>query len=245
MQAVIAPTALDAQGTQARLVLGQLRRGLAMARRAHFRSFHRSRFMKTLGRRQRTFTLDNETVVIRGLRRAIAAIGHRRAIKGERSTRLFRTLKRRLAAVTRARKRRRPLPAGLRGLFAPPVPPLESVSQLPPPPPPPPGPASTTLSQTCPAEAKTSGGAPFTVTGTLAPAPPAATIRLVYTPPGGTPFARTTVADASGNWSRTHDPETDNGDGITFGNWTVQSHFDGAPGFEPSQSSTCTVFVTD
>ena len=85
----------------------------------------------------------------------------------------------------------------------------------------------------------------FTVTGTLSPAPAAAIIRLVYTPPGGTPFARTTVADASGNWSRTLDPNADHGDGTTFGSWTVQGQFDGAPGFEPSQSSTCSVTVSD
>jgi hypothetical protein len=104
---------------------------------------------------------------------------------------------------------------------------------------------ATTLSETCPPAVSTTGGPPFTVTGTLVPAPAAATIRLVYTPPGGTPFARTTTADASGNWSRTIDPVTDHGDGNPFGDWTVQANFDGAPGFQPSQSSTCTVMVSD
>jgi hypothetical protein len=247
MESVIAPTALNAQGAQAKLVLGQLKTGLATARRARFRKFHGSRFVRTLDRRQHTFTLANEGVVIRGLRRAIAAIGHRQAIRGERSTALFRTLKRRLAAVTRARKRRRPLPAGLRGLFAPPLPPLDAVQSVPPPEetPPPPGDAATTLSQTCPATVSTTGGPPFTVTGKLSPAPQAATIRVVYTPPGGTPFARATAADSTGNWSQTIDPVTDRGDGNTFGDWTVQAHFDGTLGFQPSQSSTCTVPVSD
>ena len=246
MQTVIAPSALDAQGRQATLVLRRLRLALDAASGARFRSFHRSRFVDLLARRERRFTLANETIVIRGLRRAIEAIGDRPAIRGEGSTNLLRTLKRRLAQVNRARRRGRQLPAGLRRLFAPPVPPLEAVTQVPPePPPPPPGDAATTLSQTCPPVVNTATGPTFTVTGTLAPAPPAATIRLVYTPPGGTPFARTTVTDASGNWSRTIDPQTDNGDGGTFGDWTVQSHFDGASGFQPSQSSTCTVHVTD
>jgi hypothetical protein len=246
MQTVIAPTALDAQGSQAQLALGELRRGLAVSRGARFRTFERSGFVRGLERHQRAFTLANETIVIRGLQRAIAAIGHRPAIKGEGSTELFRTLKRRLAAAERAHKRRRQLPAGLRGLFAPPLPPLEVATEVPPPPPPPPPTtAPTTLSETCPAVVNTNAGPPFTVSGNLSPAPSAATIRLVYTPPGGTPFARTTVADASGNWSRTIDPNADHGSGTTFGDWTVQAQFDGGVGFEPSQSSTCTVSVTD
>lgn len=245
MERVIAPTALDAQGSQAKLVLRRLRQAHAVSRRARFRSFHRSSFVNKLARSRRSFTLANETIVIRGLRRAIAAIGNRRAIKGEGSTGLSRTLKRRLAAVRRAHKRRRQLPAGLRALFAPPVAPLEAVRQAPQRQAPPPTIAPTTLSQTCPAVVNTNSGPPFTVTGRLSPAPPAATIRLVYTPPGGTPFARTTVADGSGNWSHTIDPTTDHGNGTTFGNWTVQAQFDGAPGFQPSQSSTCTVSVTD
>ena len=247
MQEVIAPSALDAQGRQATLVLARLRQALATARRARFRTFHRSDFVDALARRQRAFTLANEVIVIRGLRRAIEAIGDRPAIKGEGSTSLLRTLKRRLAAVLRARRRGRQVPAGLRGLFAPPVPPLEAVTQVPPEPgpPPPPGTVATTLSQTCPAVVNTATGPPFTVSGKLSPAPSAATVRLVYTPPGGTPFSRTTVADAGGNWNNTIDPQTDHGDGNTFGNWTVRSHFDGAPGYQSSQSSTCTVNVTD
>ena len=253
MEKVIAPTALDAHGSQAGLVLGRLRRGLATAREARFRTFHDSSFVKTLARGRRAFTRANETIVIGGLRRAIAAIRDRRAIKGEGSTGLFRALKQRLAAVMRARRSGRQLPAGLRGLFAPPLPPLEAIRRVPPEavpppqeePPPPPPIVPTTLSQTCPAVVNTATGPPFTVTGTLSPPPPAATIRLVYTPPGGSPFARTTGADASGNWSHTIDPQTDHGDGNTFGNWTVQAQFDGAPGFQPSQSSTCSVSVTD
>ena len=248
METVIAPTALDAQGSQAELALGELRRGLAASRGARFRTFERSAFVRGLDRHQRAFTLANETIVIRGLRRAIAVIGRRPAIKGEGSTELFRTLKRRLAAARRAHKRRRQLPAGLRGLFAPPLPPLEVATEVPPqeqPPPPPPTTAPTTLSQTCPAVVNTNSGPPFTVSGNLSPAPAAATIRLVYTPPGGAPFARTTVADASGNWSRTIDPNADHGSGTTFGDWTVQAQFDGGVGFGPSQSSTCTVTVTD
>jgi len=53
------------------------------------------------------------------------------------------------------------------------------------------------------------------------------------------------VADASGSWSRTIDPNTDHGNGVTFGTWTVQAQFDGTPGFQPSQSSTCTATVSD
>jgi hypothetical protein len=247
METVIAPTALDAQGRQATLVLAQLGRGLAAARTARFRSFHTSRFVKRLARGRRTFTVANEAIVIRGLRRAIAAIRDRRAIRGERSTGLFRALTRRLALVTRARRSGRRLPPGLRALFAPPVPPLELVRQAPTSedPNPPETDAPTALSQTCPAIDYTNADPPFTVTGTLSPAPPAATIRIVYTAPGGTPVARTTVADASGSWSYTIDPDADHGDGNTFGDWTVQSHFDAAPGFQASQSSTCTVYVTD
>ena len=185
--------------------------------------------------------------VIRGLRRAIAAIRDRRAIRGERSTGLFRALTRRLALVTRASRSGRRLPPGLRALFAPPVPPLELVRQAPTSedPNPPETDAPTALSQTCPAIDYTNADPPFTVTGTLSPAPPAATIRIVYTAPGGTPVARTTVADASGSWSYTIDPDADHGDGNTFGDWTVQSRFDAAPGFQASRSSTCTVYVTD
>ncbi|HET8822354.1 MAG TPA: hypothetical protein VFM57_12460 [Thermoleophilaceae bacterium] len=250
MERVIAPSALDAQGHQADLVLTRLRRGLAAARKARLRTFHSSGFVDTLARGRRRFTLANETIVIGGLRRAIEAIRERPAIKGEGSTGLFRTLTRRLAAVTRARRSGRQLAAGLRALFAPPVPPLERVRRVPqesapPEPAPPPTIEPTTLSQTCPPVVNTATGTPFTVTGTLAPAPPAASIRLVYTPPGGTPFARTTSADASGSWSHTIDPSADHGDGNTYGNWIVQSRFDGAPGFQPSQSNTCTVNVTD
>jgi hypothetical protein len=245
MGRVIAPTALEAQGRQAKLVLLRLRQAHAVARKARFRSFHRSSFVNKLARSRRSFTLANEVIVIRGLRRAIAAIGKRRAIKGEGSTALFRTLKRRLAAVKRAQKRRRQLPASLQGLFAPPVAPIDKVRSVPAGPAPPPADASTALSETCPAVEDTNNPPPFTVTGRLAPAPAAATIRLVYTPPGGTPFARTTVADGSGNWSHTIDPQTDHGNGGTLGDWTVQAQFDRSPGFGASQSSTCTVTVID
>ena len=246
MQRVIAPAALDAQGRQATLVLARLRQALATARRARFRTFHRSRFVDALARRQRRVHAGNETIVIAGLRRAIEAIGDRPAIRGEGSTSLLRTLRRRLAPSF-GRRGGDPAPRG----------PAQAVRAA--------GPAargrhagarraaaSAARRRTShhavadvPAVVNTATGPPFTVTGTLAPAPSAATIRLVYTPPGGTPFARTTMADGTGGWSHTIDPQTDHGDGNTFGNWTAQSHFDGAPGFPPSQSSTCTVTVTD
>ena len=249
MRSVIAPAAIGAQRAQARLVLARLRQALATARRARFRTFHRSQFVKGLARSRGAFVQRNEVILIAGLRRAIAAIGDEAAIRGERTTGLVRTLRRRLAAVLRAKRRGTQLPARMRSLFAPPVPPLEAVTQVPvePPPPPPPPPADkpTALSQTCPAVVNTATGPSFTVTGTLAPAPFAATIRVVYTPPGGTPFARTTMADGTGGWSQTIDPQTDHGDGVTFGDWTAQAHFDGASGFAPSESSTCTVTVTD
>jgi hypothetical protein len=245
MGRVIAPTALNAQGSQAKLVLGRLKQAYAVARKARFRTFHGSAFVTKLARSRRSFTLANEAIVTRGLHKAIAAIGKRRAIKGEGSTGLFRALKRRLAAVNRARRHRRQIPASLQGLFAPPVAPIDKVRSVPAGTAPPPANAATSLSESCPAVEDTNHPPPFTVTGRLAPAPPAATIRVVYTPPGGAPFARTTIADASGNWSNTIDPKTDHGSGSSLGNWTVHAHFDGSPGFQASQSSTCTVNVID
>jgi hypothetical protein len=247
MERLIAPSALDAQGSQATLVLRKLKQAYALSRKSRFGSFHRSSFVNKLSRSRRSFTLANEAIVIRGLRRALTAIGKRRGIKGEETTALFKTLKRRLAAARRAHRRRRQLPASLQGLFAPPVAPIDKVKHFPTPKPTPPQPgdAATSLSETCSPDVNTAASQSITVSGRLTPAPPAATIRLVYTPPGGTPFARTALADGNGNWSNTLDPQTDHGDGVTFGNWTVRAHFDGSPGFQASQSGTCTVFVHD
>ena len=249
MEKLIAPSAASAQAAQARLVLARLQDGLAAARNADFGAFYTSKLVSRLPRQRRALVRATQTILIRGLTRGIRAIERRPGVRRERSTDLFRTLKRRLRVLTRARKRRKGIPAGLQSLFAPPVAVLD-VAQLAEPPAPtplPPDPAAedTTLTQTCPQQISTNGSTPFTVSGRLSPAPSAAPIRLTYTRPNATTFTRSTTADANGAWSDTIDPDVERGGSSPFGDWKVQSHFDGSEGFNASESSVCTVTVTD
>jgi hypothetical protein len=106
--------------------------------------------------------------------------------------------------------------------------------------------ASPKLSQNCPSQVSTSDpDPPFTVSGKLQPGFQGATIRLVYTRPDSTTFTRTTTTDASGNWSHTIDPEVESSSSNRFGNWMVQSYFDGDSANNPAQTGACTVDVND
>ncbi|HZI92375.1 MAG TPA: hypothetical protein VFD31_12235 [Thermoleophilaceae bacterium] len=251
MEKLIAPSALDAQAAQAKLVLKRLNTGLAVARKANLGAdFSKSKLVNRLPAGRRAFSRASLSILIGGLREGIRDIKTEPGLKAEGSTNFFRTLESRLSTLTRARKRGRGVPAGLQSLFAPPIALVDvtkKVKAVPitaPAPTPVPD-ADTTLSQSCPEMVNTNAGPPFTVSGQLKPAPAAASIRLVYTRPDATSFTRSTTVDANGNWSHTIDPEQEDGGGTTFGAWGVQSNFDGSARFRPSQSSTCTVVVND
>ena len=105
--------------------------------------------------------------------------------------------------------------------------------------------AATTLTQTCPKSISTNGGPPFEVKGKLQPGFAGAAVRLVYRRPDASTFTKTTTTDANGDWTLTIDPVAESSGHQVFGNWTVQSNFDGNDAYTASQSTTCTVVVND
>jgi hypothetical protein len=107
----------------------------------------------------------------------------------------------------------------------------------PPPPPfgPPPGPPSATgVTLTCPSSAQTGQG--ISVSGTLSPHPPGAAVRIVYTE-GGSQVTHTLTADTTGAYA-------DVMQASTAGNLTVQVFYDGAAGYQASQSPVCQITVS-
>ncbi len=247
MQSVIAPAAIGAQRAQARLVLARLRQALATARRARFRTFHRSQFVKGLARSRRAFVQRNEVILIAGLRRHR---GDRR--RGRDQGRAIHRA--RPDAATPARCRAASEEAGnpASGAHALAVRAAGTAAR-----------GRHAGARRAASSAAASGGR---IHGAVADVSRgrehrhrtalhgdgharAGAVRGHH--PRGLhaarrdAFTRTTMADGTGGWSHTIDPQTDHGDGLTFGDWTAQARFDGAPGFAPSESSTCTVTVTD
>jgi hypothetical protein len=103
-------------------------------------------------------------------------------------------------------------------------------------PPPPTGPADTTLTQTCPADARFPDDA--TLRGRLSPAFAGAQIKVTWTKPGGRgSFDHTVPTDAQGNFSDTIHPQTE--DPNNGGTWHVVSSYAGDAGHKAASGEPC------
>jgi len=129
---------------------------------------------------------------------------------------------------------------------APVVAPVKGVPEEEQPPPPPP-PSDTSLTATCPTGVSNNDDA--TVSGKLSPDFAGATIKVKITPPdasreeaAGTPFERTAITNATGNWSLDFSTGQDN-DPTGFGSggpWKVEARYEGDSGHNASAAPACT-----
>ncbi len=130
MEKLIAPSALEAQGAQARLVLKRLEQGLAAARKAQFDPGRQITLSDDLLGDRDSFEKASQKILIAGLEKGLREIRTEPGFnRGERSD-LFKTMDRRSDSLARARKRGQDTPAGLDSLFAAPGSPLEQADQV-------------------------------------------------------------------------------------------------------------------
>jgi hypothetical protein len=122
VERLTAPSALDAQIAQAKLVLARLHVGLAAARKARFRPHLAA--LNALSTSRRAFDRANQGIVLGGLKAGVRAVNARGPHRIK-ATAEFRRLERRVALLTRARKRRTATPTPLASLFSAPSPPLD------------------------------------------------------------------------------------------------------------------------
>jgi hypothetical protein len=106
-------------------------------------------------------------------------------------------------------------------------------------------PQPTTLTQTC--ESTAGSGSQMTTSGNLDPGFAGAKITITYSPPDNQPsFTRDVTTDANGNWSDTIVPsQAAGGTAQSVGTWTMQSHYAGDAGHQPSTATACTTDVFD
>jgi hypothetical protein len=122
VERLTAPSALDAQIAQAKLVLARLHAGLAAARKARFQPNLAA--LNALGASRRAFDRANQAIVLDGLKAGARAVDARGPARVK-ATPEFRRLHRRVALLTRARKRRTATPTRVASLFSAPSPPVD------------------------------------------------------------------------------------------------------------------------
>jgi hypothetical protein len=131
VEKLLAPSALNAQIAQAKLVLGRLQDGLATARRVAFApDFSRRGLYDSADADRRAFDRANQAIVIKGLKRGMRAVTSESGVGPLKANGAFRTLDGRLTLLTRARKRRADTPPSLESLFAAPEPPVDAVRRV-------------------------------------------------------------------------------------------------------------------
>ena len=125
-----APSALNTQIAQAKLVLARLNAGLAAARKARFQPDLAA--LTELDTSQRGFDRANQAVVLAGLEAGERAVGARAPGRAK-ATAEFRRMQRAVALLTSARKRHAITPTQVTSLFSPSSPPVDVARRTNPP----------------------------------------------------------------------------------------------------------------
>jgi outer membrane protein assembly factor BamB len=95
----------------------------------------------------------------------------------------------------------------------------------------------TTPTLTCtPASSSLVAGSTMTITGSMTPAASGETITLTYTPPSGSPIARTVTTDSQGHYQDMYQPQSN-------GTWSVTASFAGDTQYSAASSPTATFTV--